>query len=142
MAGLERTVKCSECGTERTTRAGTGTALKCAKGHIFRAPAPAAETPSPPAPGSRVKRAKAGQTVVRQNARPRPKKNSPPAGDTPPTPPAPAATSEETPPPGGDPPPGPAPKPKNPPGGDPDEQRRFGRRGGLAYYQRLVRKAS
>jgi ribosomal protein L37AE/L43A len=132
MPWTERTVVCPECQAERTTKAGKGTVLACLScGAKFPAPAPAAADPAAdPAKGSRVKRAKASTTVVRQNARPRPKKTSPPAGPTPPTVQDP-------------PPPVPDPAPK----GDDEgrhRQRAAGRRGGLAYYQRLVagRKAS
>lgn len=141
MPSVERIVSCSECGTERSTRAGTGTTLKCSKGHVFKAPAPTAE-PAPLAPAApRVKRATAAQTVVRQNARPRPKKVTSAAPGSSPAPsedvPAPASGGGAA-----SAPPPLEPAPKNPPGGDPPEQVKFGRRGGLGYYQRLVRKTA
>jgi ribosomal protein L37AE/L43A len=141
MAWVERTVACPECKTERTTKAGTGTKVGCATCGV-KFPAPPAEPVSQPGklvdPGNsapRVKRAKAAQTVVRQNARPRPKKASPKA--EPVVTPATAPVGDAPAPGGAGPPPDPA---KNPAGGDPVPVR-SGRRGGLGYYQRLVRKA-
>jgi ribosomal protein L37AE/L43A len=154
MPWTERTVACPECKTERTTRAGTGTRLGCSScGLKFPAPPPVAEAPGAPAKPA-VKRAKATKSVARQNARPRPKKTAPPSAgpDRKPSPepappkPAPAAAAADglT-----DPPAAPAPQDPIPEGGTPEpetegrrRQRAAGRRGGLAYYARHLRKAS
>jgi hypothetical protein len=146
MAWTERTVACPECNTERITKAGAGTKLGCAScGVKFPAPPPATDPPTAPAK-PRVKRATASSTVVRKNARPRPKNSPTAAGPEG----KPATKASEPNPPVQDPAAGAGGDPTDPPAPDPpgdlkptppvDRQRAAARRGGLAFYRRFVRR--
>lgn len=119
----ERTVNCTSCGRERTTRAGAGTKLTCPGCRAtYRAPAlpeATADKPAPagPPPGpSGVTVVRATGTKVTQRARPR-------TGG-----PKPAKSTK-------------APPPPPPP--EPTPAKLSGRRGGLAlaYRERLRARA-
>lgn len=114
--GQLRTVACTSCGTERTTKANRGVALVCTGcGGKFTAPGPELEPqelkqPAAPAPANGV-RVTRGAPRIPQRARPRAR----------------AGELEQQPAPELEPTPAPQPAPL-------EVQRAAGRRGGLARY--------